>query len=196
MTPLKSRRKARARFAAGAMTAGAIIAHRSSVVAVVAPVTRSLSSLCDITCFVSNSNIPRNLARRVGRIRAANRNRPPNRTEVTMGTRREDYCYGQTSFMRADEWVGKELSVYIEAIEDVQFEQGLKPVLRLRGQEKGLVVNATNFDLLADAFGSNPSKWAGSQHHRQRRESFVQGQARRLDPRERAEAVKAQVGAN
>jgi hypothetical protein len=78
-----------------------------------------------------------------------------------MGTRREDYCYGQTTFMRADEWVGKELSVCIEAIEDVTFEQGLKPVLKFRGQEKGLVVNATNFDLLADAFGSNPSKWPG-----------------------------------
>jgi hypothetical protein len=78
-----------------------------------------------------------------------------------MGTRREDYCYGQTAFMRADEWVGKELSVYIEEIEDVTFEQGLKPVLKFRGQEKGLVVNATNFDTLADAFGSNPSRWPG-----------------------------------
>jgi hypothetical protein len=33
--------------------------------------------------------------------------------------------------------------------------------LKLRGQEKGLVVNATNFDTLADVFGSDPSKWPG-----------------------------------
>jgi hypothetical protein len=78
-----------------------------------------------------------------------------------MGTKREDYAYGQSAFMRADEWAGKSLSVYIEGIEDVEFEKGLKPVLKLRGQEKGLVVNATNFDTLADVFGSNPSKWPG-----------------------------------
>jgi hypothetical protein len=44
---------------------------------------------------------------------------------------------------------------------NVELEKGLKPVLKLSGQEKRLVVNATNYDALADAFGSNPSKWAG-----------------------------------
>jgi autonomous glycyl radical cofactor GrcA len=78
-----------------------------------------------------------------------------------MGTRREDYCYGQSAYMKAEEWVGRSMPVYIEAVEDVEFEKGLKPVLKLRGQEKGLVVNATNYDVLADAFGNNPSKWPG-----------------------------------
>jgi hypothetical protein len=78
-----------------------------------------------------------------------------------MGTRREDYCYGQSAYMKAEDWVGKSTTTSIEAVEDVEFEKGLKPVLRLRGQEKGLVLNATNFDILADAFGSNPSKWPG-----------------------------------
>src|SRR5690242_9374562 len=78
-----------------------------------------------------------------------------------MGTSREDYSYGQSAYMKADEWVGKNLSLYIEAVEDVEFEKGLKPVLKFRGQDKGLVVNATNFDTLADALGSNPSKWPG-----------------------------------
>jgi autonomous glycyl radical cofactor GrcA len=76
-----------------------------------------------------------------------------------MGTKREDYCYGQSSFMKAEDWAGRSQSFYIEAVDDVEFEKGLKPVLKLRGQEKGLVVNATNFDVLADAFGSNPGKW-------------------------------------
>jgi hypothetical protein len=78
-----------------------------------------------------------------------------------MGTRREDYCYGQSAYMKAEDWVGKSTTTYIEAVEDVEFEKGLKPVLRLRGQEKGLVLNATNFDILADAFGNNPTKWPG-----------------------------------
>jgi autonomous glycyl radical cofactor GrcA len=78
-----------------------------------------------------------------------------------MGERREDYCYGKSAYMKADEWVGKSVSTYIEEVVDEKFEQGLKPTLKLRGQEKRLVVNATNFDALAEAFGNNPSKWPG-----------------------------------
>jgi hypothetical protein len=40
-----------------------------------------------------------------------------------MGTKREDYAYGQSAFMRADEWAGQSLSDYIEGIEDVEFEK-------------------------------------------------------------------------
>jgi hypothetical protein len=78
-----------------------------------------------------------------------------------MGTNRSDYCYGQSQYMRADDWLGKSVRTLIEAVEDVEFEQGLKPVLKLRGQDKKLVVNATNFDILADALGNNPTKWSG-----------------------------------
>jgi hypothetical protein len=34
----------------------------------------------------------------------------------------------------------------------------MKPVLRFRGHDKRLVVNATNYDTLADAFGDNTAK--------------------------------------
>jgi hypothetical protein len=78
-----------------------------------------------------------------------------------MGTSRDDYCYGQSSFMKADDWLGKSVRACIEGVEDVEFEKGLKPVLKLRGQEKKLVVNATNFDILAEALGNNPTKWPG-----------------------------------
>src|SRR5262245_52334763 len=78
-----------------------------------------------------------------------------------MGTKREDYCYGQFAYMRAEDWVNRRQLAHIVDVEDVEFEKGLKPVLRLRGQDRGLVVNATNFDILADAFGSNPGKWPG-----------------------------------
>jgi hypothetical protein len=78
-----------------------------------------------------------------------------------MGTKRTDYCYGTSAYMRADEWVDKSQLVHIVDVEDVEFEKGLKPVLKFSGYSKGLVVNGTNFDTLADALGSNPTKWPG-----------------------------------
>jgi hypothetical protein len=78
-----------------------------------------------------------------------------------MGTKRTDYCYGQSAYMRAEEWVNKQQLVHIVNVEDVEFEQGLKPVLKFNGYSKGLVVNGTNFDIIADALGNNPTKWPG-----------------------------------
>jgi hypothetical protein len=78
-----------------------------------------------------------------------------------MGTSRSDYSYGQSQYMRADDWLGKSVRALIEAVEDVEFEKGLKPTLKLRGQDKKLVVNATNFDILAEGLGNNPTKWPG-----------------------------------
>jgi hypothetical protein len=86
--------------------------------------------------------------------------RPLNRKEVSMGSR-SNYAYGQSKFMRADEWVGKRERVTITAVDDVEFEQGLKPVLTFEGQDKRLVINASNFDALMDAFGNNTTKWVG-----------------------------------
>jgi hypothetical protein len=86
--------------------------------------------------------------------------RPPNRTEVKMGNR-STYSYGNSKYMRADEWVGKRQRVHISAVDDVEFEQGLKPVLTFKGQDKKLVVNATNLDILMDALGNNTTKWVG-----------------------------------
>ena len=77
-----------------------------------------------------------------------------------MGSR-SDYAYGQSKFMRADEWVGKRERVTITAVDDVEFEQGLKPVLTFADHDKKLVINATNFDLLMDGFGNNTNKWVG-----------------------------------
>ena len=78
-----------------------------------------------------------------------------------MGTSRNDYCYGQSTFMKAKDWEGKSARACIEGVEDVEFERGLKPVLKLRGQDKKLVLNATNFDVIAEALGNNPQKWPG-----------------------------------
>jgi hypothetical protein len=88
-------------------------------------------------------------------------NCPPNRKEVSMGNR-STYAYGQSKYLRADEWVGKRQRMTIVSVDDVEFEQGLKPVLTFEDQDKKLVVNATNFDILMDALGNNTNKWPGN----------------------------------
>jgi hypothetical protein len=48
------------------------------------------------------------------------------------------------------------------SVDDVEFEQGLKPVLTFADHDKKFVVNATNFDILMDALGNNTNKWPGN----------------------------------
>jgi hypothetical protein len=85
---------------------------------------------------------------------------PRTETEVIMGTR-TDYAYGQSDYLRADEMAGKSQRVTITDVSDVEFEKGLKPVLTFKGHDRKLVVNATNYDILADAFGNNTARWLG-----------------------------------
>jgi hypothetical protein len=40
-------------------------------------------------------------------------------------------------------------------------EKGVKPVLSFVGKQKKLVVNATNFDVLAAGISNNTTKWVG-----------------------------------
>src|SRR5262249_56176000 len=70
-----------------------------------------------------------------------------------MGSK-EHYAYGGR-FLRAEVMAGKTATVVIESVEDVEFDgQGLKPVLHFRNKKRGLVVNNSNFDVLAAALGS------------------------------------------
>jgi hypothetical protein len=87
-------------------------------------------------------------------------NRPTQR-KIPMGTK-SDYAYGKSRFMKAEQLVGKTVRAVISNVEDVEFEDvGCKPVLTLEGKDKGFVVNATNFDILADGLGNNTNDWIG-----------------------------------
>ena len=46
-------------------------------------------------------------------------------------------------------------------VEDVGDESKQKPVIRFRGKEKGFVCNATNYDVIADAYGDETDDWVG-----------------------------------
>ena len=72
---------------------------------------------------------------------------------------RDNYSYGKSQYLKASDLVGKTVNVIVEAVDDVEFEKGLKPVLSFKGKEKKLVVNATNFDCFADAFGGFTEAW-------------------------------------
>jgi hypothetical protein len=76
-----------------------------------------------------------------------------------MGTR-ESYGYGTSRFLRAEDLAGKTVRVIIAAVEDIAFdERGLKPVLWFEGKKRGLVVNSTNFDVLATGISNNTKDW-------------------------------------
>ena len=47
------------------------------------------------------------------------------------------------------------------AREDVGDDAKQKPVIYFRGKEKGLVCNATNYDMIADAYGDETDDWPG-----------------------------------
>jgi len=86
---------------------------------------------------------------------------PPNVRSKTMGTK-SDYAYGKSRYLKAEELVGKTVRVVISNVEDVEFDDGeCKPVLNFEGKERGLVVNSTNFDILADGLGNNTNDWVG-----------------------------------
>ena len=78
-----------------------------------------------------------------------------------MGSK-EHYAYG-SRFLRAEVMAGKTATVIIESVEDVEFDgQGLKPVLHFRNKKRGLVVNNSNFDVLAAGLGSRTEDWPGA----------------------------------
>jgi hypothetical protein len=86
--------------------------------------------------------------------------KPPTEGTIPMGDR-SAYAYGSSKYLRAADLVGKTVNVVVQQVEDVKFDQGLKPVLTFQGKDKGLVTNATNFDILSDAFGGFTEGWVG-----------------------------------
>jgi hypothetical protein len=66
-------------------------------------------------------------------------------------------------FLKAIDLQGKQIVVVIDGlkVEDVGDDQKQKPVLHFKGAKKGLVLNATNYDAIADAYGDETEDWPG-----------------------------------
>ena len=66
-------------------------------------------------------------------------------------------------FLRHADLQGRPQTVIIKdvTLEDVGDDGKQKPVIYFRGKEKGFVCNATNYDVIADAYGDETDDWAG-----------------------------------
>jgi hypothetical protein len=68
-----------------------------------------------------------------------------------------------SKYLKHTDLQGRAHSVIIETIqqEEVGDDERAKPVVRFRGRQKGLVLNATNYDLIADVYGDETAGWPG-----------------------------------
>ena len=65
-------------------------------------------------------------------------------------------------WLKASDLNGRAVKVEIDKVIDEDIGGEDKPVLYFAGKEKGVVLNKTNADVLADAFGDETDEWAGS----------------------------------
>jgi hypothetical protein len=68
-----------------------------------------------------------------------------------------------SKYLKAADLKGRPQTVIIEDVtrEEVGDDKRSKPVMTFRGKTKGLVVNSTNYDTIADAYGDETSDWNG-----------------------------------
>ena len=66
-----------------------------------------------------------------------------------------------SEFLKAADLQGREVKVTVDRVEMREVGDGDKPVLFFQGKEKGVVLNKTNADTLASAYGEETDGWAG-----------------------------------
>lgn len=77
------------------------------------------------------------------------------------------YATSESNYLKAKDFIGKNLKVKIAGVEIVHFEASDTkperdlPALKFVGKEKGLVLNTTNTQALCTAYGPDSDSWAG-----------------------------------
>jgi hypothetical protein len=68
-----------------------------------------------------------------------------------------------SKYLRASDLNGKEVGVQISAValEPVGQDKSMKAVVYFANKQKGMVLNATNYDRLAEKFGDETDDWGG-----------------------------------
>ena len=76
-----------------------------------------------------------------------------------------EFAGGSNTWLKADELKGRTVTLEIESVEVVEFdnERGKerKLGLHLVGKDKGIIANRTNARNLIEAFGSDTDQWIG-----------------------------------
>ena len=66
------------------------------------------------------------------------------------------------SYLKADTFVGRRVTVTVDRVETEQVGEDTKPVVYFQGKEKGLVLNKTNANMIAKVAGDDEmNNWAG-----------------------------------
>lgn len=67
-----------------------------------------------------------------------------------------------SNYLKATDLQGRNVTVSIERVVMEDIARGeQKPVLYFAGKEKGIVLNKTNANTIADAYGDETDQWAG-----------------------------------
>lgn len=78
------------------------------------------------------------------------------------------YSGNESKYLKAADLQGKRIKVTVSSVELVEFdddEKGKhkKPVVRMSGKEKKLVLNATSVQDMINAYGKDSDGWAGKE---------------------------------
>jgi hypothetical protein len=66
-----------------------------------------------------------------------------------------------SNYLKAADLQGKEIKVYIERVEMGEIGDDRKPILYFQGKTKGVVLNKTNWNNIAYAYGDESDDWFG-----------------------------------
>lgn len=68
-----------------------------------------------------------------------------------------------SKYLKADDLDGRTVLVTIKSVQMEEFDDGEKPIIYFQGKEKGVVLNKTNANMLAQLFGNDTDDWRGGE---------------------------------
>lgn len=70
-----------------------------------------------------------------------------------------------SKYLKAEDLQGRNVTVVIDRVEmdEVGKDKDIKPIVYFQGKEKGVVLNKTNSNAIAAAFGDDTDNWTGAE---------------------------------
>ena len=65
-----------------------------------------------------------------------------------------------SKYLKASDLQGREVKVTMQDVEMEKLGDDMKPILYFKGKDKGLCLNKTNSNTIADAYGDDTDDWA------------------------------------